>query len=270
MAKPSITGGVTGERVEYRVPAQVFTHLKITNAKAVCFPDHAQLARVAQAHAGAAARSADWMTQNAARYGVAQSRVEQKVKDRARKADVMEAFAQVLERDLGKLRAGGVEGPIPVCLFRGTGKFADESRERRRAVAIHERFHADVRRAEVRLGARIDKGDCAKTARSLWRERLGDVGDRALAESALARWGDALEELLARTEEVRKSCLRSDVQCAETRARFAAQPTDRWGSRNASFVNDVADAVQREFGSAMGFVTQALRACASGGARGRP
>lgn len=270
MAKPSITGGVTGERVEYRVPAQVFTHLRVTNAKAVCFPDHAKLARLAGAHAGAAARSADWLAQNASRYGVSESRIEQKVKDRTRKAGVMAAFAQVLERDLGKLRAEGVEGPIPVCLFRGTGKFAEESRERRRAVATHERFHADVRRAEVRLGAELDKGDCAWTARALWRARLGETGNRALAASGLANWGDPLEELLARTEEVRKSCLRSDAQCAETRARFAAQPTSRWGenTHTAAFVNDAADAVQREFGSAMGFVTQALRACAAGASRG--
>lgn len=260
---PEIRGGVTGERVEYRVPAQVFTHLRITNAKAVCFPDHEKLAKVVGSQAKAAGGSAERLAQIALQGGQMGERAAKMSTSRGRKSDVMEAFQQVLERDLRRLRTAGVEGPIPVCLFRGTGKFAGESRERRRSVATHERFHADVRRAEVRLGAQLDKGDCARTARALFRERLGPVGARALEQSVLAQWGDALEELLARTEEVRKACLRSDMECTETQARFASSFTSST-PRGAEFVNQAAAAVGAEFGSAMGFVTQALRACAAG------
>lgn len=235
---------VTGERLEFRVPAGVFTAMGLRDSVAVCFGDVRLLAVDAE-------------------------------RRRTAKGSVGKAFGEMADaiyRDLARLEKAGtdVESPVPACMFRATGKEAARPRVERRTTAIHERFHADVRRAESRLGGDLNALGCGVLAREQLREELGTPAREALLAAGLLRWSPTLEEVLARAEEVRKACLRSDADCQETRARFT---NDMARFKKAGMVGGVsddviprfADAVVAQYGSPMGFVTQTLRVCAADG-----
>lgn len=166
-----------------------------------------------------------------------------------------------LRSDLDTLQ-GKVIGNIPTCVFPvGVG-----SRHERVAVATHERFHAQVRRLEAEAGVSINPGydeACAKKAKALFLKETGDAGKRGLKAAKVLDWGDPLEELLARTEELRQACRgKRPKHCAALR-RDLSSSVRKYAEKTRDFevLDDVETAVQAKFGSPTAFVRKALLAC---------
>lgn len=281
MRRRTRLGAITGERLEYRLPASVFLALTKGQSQAVCFDNAEGLLLLARTKAGREQRASDFekayagkidpaamselnVAMGADRVIAAKKRLEKRAATKGKKAGSLTALVETMTKELYRLRAKGVKGKIPVCLYRSSGKVAEFPREQRRSTAQHERFHADVRRAEERLGARLDEANCNLQAR----EALAQVGPAtkaALRFSRLAQWGTPLEELLARTEEIRKSCLKGEKSCEETKGRFRktvlnyASRVDSTLADNPGLLADAEAEIRARYGSAMGFVTQALR-----------
>lgn len=267
-------GAITGERLEYRLPASVFLALTKAKSQAVCFGNAEGLLKFALHKARFQEQSAKWSAERAERVQLrpgfedrqaylddVKKRLKKGASMKAKKADNLTDFTEQLTLEIRRLRENNVRGNIPVCLYRATGKVAKFPREVRRTEAIHERFHADVRRAEARLGASLDDRECGQAAKEMFKRDLGDIGQSAYAASVIAQWGTPLEELLARTEEIRKSCLKSEKQCTETKERFRSTMSRSGGPYSDKIIEMAEKAVREKYGSAMGFVTQALRAC---------
>jgi len=154
-------------------------------------------------------------------FAKGKKRSENLIKRRAKAGGNLGDFAKDLEQELAKLRRNGVTGPIPVCIHRTTGqRGADLPRSHRRSNVIHEDFHANVRRAEHKLGRKYM--ECSGNVPAL----LGDDLSPELLAFSRSNWAAtpansrAAEEILARVEEMRMSCKRSNEDCIETAQRI--------------------------------------------------
>jgi len=228
-------GAVEGEKTEYFLPASIVNALGGGDAIAFCAKNvelyipsleyKALLAdRKATRSKNAQAHYAD--PGMIARYGERYAELfEKKAKGQARSAKLGEnkgnAFrdmAAEIRRDVAAIRAQGITGPIPACVYRTTGKWGErlETAEKR-ATVHHERFHADARRMEYKLGVSTHSCDdgIIKAMEPLLDKELVDFSRRYWSPHGKA----AGEEVLARAEEVIHACDASSKDCSEVLGR---------------------------------------------------
>ena len=202
-------GAIVGrKRLEFRVPSRVFDDLTLGRAQAVCIGYTSGIDELIQA--GFDARNYDFLPKD------------------------IENLRTRIYAEEKKMRSRGVQGRIPVCVFRKDWQ-GRLNKYQRRAEATHERFHADYRRRESERG--LDDGDTCVIG-NIGAElvyHMGDEGRNAYGAGELLGWaGNNLsvlpEEVLARTEEVRHACrkkkdgtLKDPTDCAESNRHWAEQ-----------------------------------------------
>ena len=173
-------GAIVGrKRLEFRVPSRVFDDLTLGRAQAVCIGYTSGIDELIQA--GFDARNYDFLPKD------------------------IENLRTRIYAEEKKMRSKGVQGRIPVCVFRKDWQ-GRLNKYQRRAEATHERFHADYRRRESERG--LDDGDTCVIG-NIGAElvyHMGDEGRNAYGAGELLGWaGNNLsvlpEEVLARTEE---------------------------------------------------------------------
>lgn len=286
---------ITGERLEYRLPGSVMDALGLKGAHAACFDSSdsflrallytsAKQERKVRVAArgkemygpGAAAAlpehlrpaaEPEWLQASRARAG---KRYERSGKLATAKAASLSDVIEKLRREEMKLRERGIKGAIPVCVGRSTGKKAGQQRYERRVTAIHERFHADVRRYEARKGIQPHKLE--RRLQQVLEQEFGVLGAQAIALAQIKKWSprntSTAEEVLARVEEIRKSCIRSKADCDAIKDEFHTREQRdsgkyRVGGELVRFdhtMERLTDAIVAKYSGAMGVVGAAHRA----------
>lgn len=272
----SSLSAVTGERVEYWVPGSVMDSLGLKGAMAVCIPtlEHAK-SRLQQL-----LRHQEYLVKTVTGYAQMwgdtshqserAARVEKSYKRRAAlasgKTGAIEPVLKQMEADERRLRDRGVKGIIPVCLYRSTGKKAGTQRWMRRSVAIHERFHAEMRRLEARNGLQpyqlwaVMDGLMDGTPHGREARRF------AIAEGWASRQNNLTEEILARVEEIRQSCVRSQADCQDISDEFHLREqrfSGRVGQPPIIFdhtMYKLTQEITKRYGGALAFAGAALKA----------
>jgi hypothetical protein len=135
-------------------------------------------------------------------------------KTRAKAGDIFTQTADEIRKDLAAIRAKGITGPIPACVYRTTGKYGDRLKSaEKRANVSHERFHADARREEYKLG--VPRHSCDSKIAKV----LEPLFDPELVRFSRTYWSPSgrasAEEILARAEEVIHACNASTSDCTE-------------------------------------------------------
>jgi hypothetical protein len=268
-------GAVEGEKVEYFLPASIFNTMG-RNAKstiAFCMKDVEELLPYLDQQAAFSAMKAKRLESRGENYAsVAASNewyreaAEKKAKAAARSAktkakagDVYSQVADEMRKDVAAIRAQGITGPIPVCVYRTSGKYGDKALKsaEARANRHHERFHADSRRVEYREG--VPHYGCDANIASV----LDGALDPALTAFSRTYWSPngkaSNEEILARVEETMEACGGSGEDCADVMGRI-----NDWfvGKRKpelaASFVQATA-AVKAKHGGPLEVMKKACR-----------
>ena len=267
-------GAVEGEKVEYFLPASIFNAMAkgAKDTIAFCMQDVEELvgyvdyqASVAERKATRSAKMQEHYDTVAAKGGytgsVAESRAASAARSAKTKAKAGGLFAQVAEemrQDVAAIRAQGITGPIPVCVYRTSGKYGDKALKtaEARANRFHERFHADTRRAEYKAGR--PHHDCELEMAKV----LGDDLDPELRAFSATYWTNrgraAVEEILARVEEVHQTCYGEDTSgCSDVIGRV----NDWFVSKRkpelaASFIR-ATTAVKKRFSSPLKLVEKA-------------
>jgi hypothetical protein len=232
-------GAVEGEKVEYFLPASIVNALGGGKAVAFCSSDvekflpmlEYQSRRAAYkagtAKATAARMAAPEYVESYEKYGeryaeAAAKRAKSAARTataRAKKGDIFEQTAAEMRQDIAAIRAQGIRGPIPACVYRSTGKWGDRLKTaEKRATVHHERFHADARREEYKLG--VPNYSCDARIAKVMEPML----DASLVEFSRRHWSPhgraAGEEILARAEEVIHACNTSTEDCTEVIGRI--------------------------------------------------
>jgi hypothetical protein len=214
-------GAVVGETLEYFMPASIVTAVSNKQTVAFCARDAESFISTLEYQNLLAERKAARAKSFAARlndptlreqYGETYAAVlDKKAKGQERAAKTKEKagseIKQTLDeirKDVAELRAQGIKGPIPMCMYRATGRFGKGLKAaEQKATVNHERFHAESRREEVKAGVNPYSCD-ANVAKVL----AGDLPPELLAFSR-RHWTTgraAAEEILARVEEVNGAC----------------------------------------------------------------
>ena len=295
---------ITGERLEYRVPGSVMDALGNRGAMAACYRTTDDFMRVLDYAARTQERRVKVAQRGKEMYGppvvatpvpalpshlgplfdlpamtappranerqvAAGKRYERKGKLAASKAGNVAEVQALLRKEEARLRDLGVKGAIPVCVGRTTGKKAGTERFERRSTAIHERFHADVRRYEARKG--LQPGVLDARMLKMLETEFGEVGRQAVALSNINKWSRtnraAAEEVLARVEEIRKSCVRSKADCDAIKNQFHTREQRisgkyRVGGELMRFdhtMERLTDAIRSKYSGALAFVGAAHR-----------
>lgn len=249
---------ITGERLEYRLPRDLYDALGFGYAQALCFKSGDEFLR---SSAQAMAKLSDSKSKKTT--AAHQPALRQKY----------EAFRKQYVDELARLRSGMVTGSVPVCVYPQAeapvpAAKRDETRTIRRATALHERFHADMERWRQRRSAEgklPDFGFLADFVESL------PGGKVALKHSirVFAQGGDpdaGAEELLARVEELRQVCKSGEAECDRIRANLKANSA-AYDSKNPKWLLKFIDEVIVRYGSAMGLVGSAAQAAATKAAK---
>lgn len=228
-------GAVEGEKVEYFLPASIVNALGGGKAVAFCAKNVEDFLPALEYKSRLSARKAERAKDREthfsnpeviARYGQQYAEAFAKraksearsAKTREKAGDIFSQTADEMRKDIAAIRAKGITGPIPACIYRATGKWGDRLRSaEKRATVHHERFHADARRTEHKLGVpnySCDRG-IAKAMSPLLDDALVEFSRRYWSPSGRA----AGEEVLARAEEVIHACDASSSDCAEVLGR---------------------------------------------------
>ena len=267
-------GAVEGEKVEYFVPASIFNSLG-KGAKetiAFCMKDVEELVGYVDYQASVAERKATRSAKMQEHYGTVAQRDEwyraaaekraasaaRAAKTKAKAGGLFSEMAAEIRKDVAAIRARGITGPIPVCVYRTSGKYGDKALKtaEARANRFHERFHADTRRAEYR--ANRPHHDCELEMAKV----LGDDLDPELRAFSATYWTPrgraAVEEILARVEEVHQTCYGEDTSgCSDVIGRvndwFIAKKKPELA---ASFIR-ATTAVKKRFSSPLKLVEKA-------------
>jgi len=215
-------GAVVGETLEYFLPASIVTAVSDKQTVAFCARDAESFidkleyqSRMAERKAERAKSFAERLNDPKLRerYGETYAAaLDKKAKGQERAAKTKEKagseIKQTLDeirKDVEELRAQGVKGPIPMCMYRTTGRYGKGLKSaEQKATVNHERFHAESRREEVKAGVNPYSCD-ANVAKVL----EGDLSPELLAFSR-RHWSSrglaTAEEILARIEEVNGAC----------------------------------------------------------------
>ena len=214
-------------------------------------------------------------------------------KDRAEaqaKAAALNTAVAELAADVNRIEALSKGKAKPAaCVYPTTGEDSSqagtETRFKRRGTAFHEQFHAKVREIEHEHGLDY-QGDCVtRKLKDTLTERYGTDFKGPNKAWRMLRWGtdapSAIEEILARTEEVRKSCLRSVEDCDGINRYLAGQLiTQRRnydqarlyrfrghkkflaaGEPDACSMQRLSAGIAKDYGAASTLVLEAARAC---------
>lgn len=188
--------------------------------------------------------------------------------DRALKKDPPPKAAKEL-RDLlddvqaeeAVLRARGVQGPIPVCLHPTGSQISRQGRYFRRAVPIHERFHATLRRVEFLAGKRV--AGCSSQIAAV----LGPALHPDLVRYAERWWtgsnpDQAIEEILAYAESLVKLGQRSQRDETNMSNYFLIDFKSSGLSQAGidSFFG-IVQLIRTKYGTAANIVREGLRSC---------
>lgn len=182
-------------------------------------------------------------------------------KTAASKASTLTDVLDEIEREVAQLRSMGVRGPIPVCVYRSSGKKGRAGDWQLIQNQSHERFHAAVRRLEVSMGARHHGFSSALD--KAFKEEFGNDG---WFLSYTLKWANTpdtiIEELLARVEEQALACVHSTDACREN-SEYNAQWVDLFNQRVGNrllrtYLETLTADVLNRYGSAMGFVKAAV------------
>lgn len=264
---------ITAEaRLEYFLPSSIADGIGGTGNYAFCIDaeDLLKTAMVRAAYAGSKAnRAASEKTriENLRNYGYDEATIAAEAKKREarakRQSKAGNAFldlATTVQTEIGKLRAKGVRGPIPVCINRSSGKRGSElPRFSRRANAIHERFHADARRVEVDNG--VEKFACYKRLDELTAPYMAGNNLRYHSLSRFAQMKSKLatEELLARVEEVRSACRtkRRKTDCENTLLDIVKHMPENEGH---AFIA-LTQGIEKDYGTPLNVFRAAVRSC---------
>ena len=231
-------GAVDGEKVEYFLPAAIF-NASASNAKksiAYCMRDvEAGLLGYLEYQSAVSLRKAERELRRAELHRELDVKSQQAVDElaargervvpptgksallaarragsKAKAGDIFKQTADEIRKDIAEIRAKGITGPIPACVYRTSGKYGDKALKSAEAKATrdHERFHADVSRAEYRAN-QVPHG-CELQMAKL----LGNDLDPELRGFSADYWTNRgvapVEEILARVEEVNKACYSSE------------------------------------------------------------
>jgi len=268
-------GAVEGEKVEYFLPASIFNKMAkgAKDTIAFCMKDVEQLVGYVDYQAALAERKAARATKAEAFYSntellerYAEDILSRRAKSSARtaktKAKASGIFAETaaeIRKDVAAIRAQGITGPIPVCIYRTTGKHGgDLKTAEQRANRHHERFHADTRREEYKAGR--EPYACDSGIASV----LGTALDPALTAFSRKHWvgfgGRAVnEEILARVEEVSNECGEGKDGCAKVAGRINDWFIGKKQPELAASFAKAAATVQARFSSPLGVVKAACK-----------
>lgn len=264
-------GAITGERLEYWVPGSVMDALGAARAMAVCFPDAEGFIRsltYTAARQGARLKTAIRVQEGGFSERLT-AKYARSMKLAQGKADAILPLIEQVKRELLTLRGNEVYGNIPVCVYRATGKKGGKERFERRSTAMHERFHARVRRFEAEKG--VQERSLGPRMLKMLESDFGALGTQAIALARIHKWSASertlAEEILARVEEIRQSCVRSKDDCASIKAQFQRIESSvsgkyRVGGQLAVFdrtMEQLTDAIVAKYGGAMAFVGAAYR-----------
>lgn len=273
-----------GEHLEYSLPGSVVDAMGLRKALAVCAGDvelltrnirmtaAEQRAKASYAERAAAlyqqrgSQSSQYVSEEmrgeyesrAAKYAAAE---ERKRKLAAGKLTSLEDTLKLMEDEVAQLRGMGVRGPIPVCIYRASGKKGREAEWQVMMTQSHERFHAAVRRLEASMGARPQGLHVAME--KLFEAEFGQDGYRL---SQTLGWATRptviIEELLARVEEQALACVHSTDAC-RANSEYNAQWLDifnkKMGNRlPRTYLETLTADILNRYGSAIGFVKAAV------------
>jgi hypothetical protein len=266
-------GAITAEaRLEYFLPSSIADAIAGKGNYAFCM-DADDLLRTAMIQASAAgakatrAMSERSRIENLRNYGYDEAVIVSEAKKREARAkrqgktgDAFIDLATTVQKEIAQLRSKGVKGVIPVCINRSSGKRGKElPRFHRRANAIHERFHADVRRVEADAG--VDKFSCYKRLDELTAKYMAGNNLRYHSLSRFAQMKSKLatEELLARVEEVRSACRtkRRAKDCEDTLMDIVKYMPEPEGF---AFIA-MTQGVEKDYGTPLNVVRAAVRSC---------
>lgn len=221
-------GAVVGETVEYFLPASIVTALSDKQTVAFCSRDAESFISQLEYQNLLAERKAARAKQFAARlndpvlregYGETYSAIlDKKAKSLERAAktkekagnEIQQTLAEI-RKDIDALRAQGIKGAIPMCVYRSSGRYGKGlMAAEQKATVHHERFHADSRRIEVNAGVEPYACD-AKVANV-----MGEDMDPELLAFSRRHWSAhgraTAEEVLARIEESILACDSGDKE----------------------------------------------------------
>lgn len=271
-----------GEHLEYSLPGSVVDAMGLRNAMAFCARDAEALTRnirmtAAQQRAKATyaeRASAAWSQRDSRAYVSEEMRAqyestaakyaaaaERKRKLATGKLTSLEDTLKLMEDEVAQLRAMGVRGAIPVCIYRASGKKGRKGDWQVLQTQSHERFHAAVRRLEASMGARHYGFSGALD--QAFKEEFGNDGWFLSYTLKWARVPDVItEELLARVEEQALACAHSTDACREN-SEFNAQWIDifnkKMGNRlPRTYLETLTANILNRYGSAIGFVKAAV------------
>lgn len=275
-----------GEHLEYTLPASVANAIGMKQALAACFSSTEDFLRAAGWQAAKAGRTAAHressqtyyaqqeaklqerqMTEEQRRvYAEAYARAAQTAQRSQKlakgKADALASTLSLVEKELAELRASGVTGPIPVCVYRASGKMAASTPWQVLQNQSHERFHAAMRRLEARLGL------ASKGAYLALDKMMNEVyGDTGIKIATLAKWSSRAntitEELLARVEEQAVACASGTDNCRGN-VEYNSKWIDFVNSRYKldiprTYLETLTTQILNDYGSAMKFVEAAVQ-----------
>lgn len=273
-----------GEHLEYSLPGSVVDAMGLRKALAVCAGDveglthnirmtaAQQRAKASYAERAAAlyqqrgSQASQYVSEEmrgeyesrAAKYAAAE---ERKRKLAAGKLTSLEDTLKLMDDEVAQLRALGVRGPIPVCIYRASGKRGREAEWQVMMTQSHERFHAAVRRLEATMG--LKPYGIHVAMEQLFAAEFGQDGYRL---SQALGWATRpyviIEELLARVEEQALSCAHSTDAC-RANSEYNAQWLDifnkKMGNRlPRTYLETLTADILNRYGSAIGFVKAAV------------
>lgn len=270
-------GAVEGEKVEYFVPASIFNSLAkgAKDTIAFCLRDVEELVGYVDSQADLAERKSARSARMQEHYGtvaqkdayfreIAEKRATaaaRAVKTKAKASGLFAKVAAEIRKDVAAIRAQGITGPIPACVYRTSGKYGDKALKtaEARANRFHERFHADTRREEHKAGRGYH--DCELDMAKV----LGPDLDTELRGFSADYWtvrGRApVEEILARVEEVQNAC--SGDEDAEACGQVMGRINDWFISKRkpelAAAFTRVTAATKARFSSPLGVVRAACK-----------
>ena len=268
-------GAITGERLEFRVQPDVYKQIGPAASHGFCANDADEaLKTVASAfiekwNAAKKTRSMveEWKHRKAAGiyHDLKPSAIdrfiaaEKRLKKEQSHSDWLEQLQKQMSEELARLRKRGVKGKIPLCMYPLGAK---RPRELRRSTAVHERFHADVARAAVKEGITGDYDGACLTL-----DRAMDIDSTAMlpvlhATAAMYLANDrshALEEILARVEESRVACKRSEKDCKLVRKKISKELSSTTVADRG--FDDFAQSIRENHGSPLNFARKLLRVC---------
>lgn len=282
MPKEFKLGAITGERLEYWLPKDFFRKVAPREgrivAEAFCESDADKVIRDIATDATnewnkAAAtervvdeyrhvKRAGTFSYYTARQIKTFEAAEKRLPKEREHADQLRELTDRIIGELKRLRVRGVKGRVPVCVYPMGGSLRKTPRENRRSFAIHERFHADVSREAEKAGVTENHNrQCLNPGAAMAALDYAYSPALHMAGELMSNYPPhALEELLARAEEVRVACKRGTKDCAAVRKRIAGE-LELAGPAMMENFDRFTELVREHHGTPLNMARKLLRSC---------